>query len=132
LVTFAHSYTVETDFTDDRNLLLNKVSNISKTPGSANYYQGLNGAERVLRNYSHSDDRNTIVVFLTNGRASEEVLYQSSEYRLLKAFYPYITINAIQYRLGDEIVGALTTISDNRYIADENNIGTFLYIAFSK
>lgn len=128
LVTFGHTYSIETDFTDNRDLLLSKINDIQKTYG-CNLYQGLNGAERVLNSYVHNENRSTIVVILTNKEATEEVLYQASEYRLIKLAYPYVTINAIQYRLGEEIISSLTTISENRYAADENNIGDVIFDA---
>ena len=129
LVTFAHTYDIKTGFTTNRDLLLSEVSDISKSSGVCNYYQGLNGAERVLSTYTHDENRNTIIIFLTDSEPSEEVLYQSAEYRLIKRMHPYVTINAVQYRISDEVIGQLTTVADNHYIADEENIEDVIFEA---
>ena len=128
LVSFNSTYSIETSFTNDRELLLSKIDSLPKS-SNCNIYQGLNGAERVLNSYVHDENRNTIIVLLAANVPDEEVLYQSSEYRLIKRAYPYTVVNAVQYRLGDEIVGALTNISDNRYIADESNIEDIIFEA---
>lgn len=128
LVTFGHSYDIRTRFTDNRELLLSEIDDIADT-SNCNIYQGLNGAERVLHDYTHDENRNTIVILLTNTEPNEEILYQSAEYNLIKLAYPYVTINAIQYRVADEIIGSLLTVSDNQYVADENNVEEMIFEA---
>ena len=122
LVTFSHGYYIETGFTNDRDLLLSKISDISADSSKTNYYQGLNGAERLLDSYTESEGRNTIIVFLTDGAPNEELLYQIAEYWLIKNKYPFVTVNAIQYEMGDSVNNNLASISDYQFVADGDNL----------
>ncbi len=123
LVTFNHGYQIETDFTSNRNAFLAKISGISTSDNTqTNYYQGLNGAERLLRNYTRYDNRGVIVVFLTDGVPNEELLYQIAEYSLIKNEYPFVSINAIQYEMGNSIIDELTSISDSQFVATKRSI----------
>ncbi len=127
IVTFNHDYNIETGFTNDRDLLLSEISNITTEDAidggeKTNYYQGLNGAERLLRDYIQRDNRNVTIVFLTDGIPNEELLYQNAEYQLIKHKYSFVTINAIQYEMGDAVIRDLAAISDSQFVASRNNL----------
>ena len=45
-----------------------------------------------------------IVLFLTDGYPNKDTPNQIAQYQYLKQEYPYITINAIQYEMGNAIL----------------------------
>ena len=129
LVTFDYDYHIKTDFTNDRELLLSEVANFSFMNNGNNYYQALNGAEMVLRNYVKQPDRDVILLFLTDGAPDEEAYYQRAEYQLIKHGYPYITVNAVQYEMGEVVSKSLASISDNQFSANKGTLKDVLFDA---
>lgn len=129
LVTFDYDYSIRTSFTNDRDGILLSIDGFSFNSFGNNYYQALNGAERVLRSYNKQPDRDVIVLFLTDSTPNEEDYFQKSEFRFIKAVYPYVTINAVQYEMGDEISESLMTISDNQFSANASNLRDVLFDA---
>ena len=61
-------------------------------------------------------------MFLTDGYPYEGNPNQVVEYKYLKEVYSYLTVNAIQYEMGDVIINPLKEVSDNQYIAYTTNL----------
>ncbi len=129
LVSFDYDYQIMTDFTNDRNQLTSSIDNIIFGNNGNNYYQALNGAEVVLRNYQKEADRDVIMLFVTDDGPGEEHYFQTAEYRLIKLLYPFITINAVQYDMGEVIMEGIASISDNQFTADVSNFEDVLFDA---
>ena len=70
-----------------------------------------------------------IVLFLTDGYPNVDAPNQIAQYQYLKSAYPYITINGIQYEMGDSILNPIKEISDNQFIADMETLNNVLFDA---
>ena len=102
----------------DINLLSNK--------GHTNHYDALLETEKLLNTYQKEDDRECSAIFLTDGFADRGTPNELLEYTYLKTQYPYLTIKAIQYDMGDEPLPAIEAISDYQYVANLNTLGRVL------
>jgi hypothetical protein len=129
LVTFDYNYHIKSDFTNNRENLLSLINSMYLSNNGTNYYQALNGAEKTLRSYVKQEDRDVIILFLTDGAPDEEDYYQRAEYLLIKRLYPYVTINAVQYEMGDYLNESIESISDNQYSASSATLKDVLFDA---
>ena len=128
LITFDTSSTLVTNLTNDKNTLINKINGLSDY-GSTNYYDALKNVETILDNYTKEDNRECIVLFLTDGYPNTNTPNEVGEYNYLKDTYYYVTFNGIQYEMGNTILEPITKISDNQYIADMSNLNNVLFDA---
>lgn len=128
LITFDTTSTIISGLTNDVESLTNQINELTTT-GSTNYYQALVNVDSILQNYTKEDDRETVVLFLTDGYPNVGTPNQISQYEYLKEQYPYITINGIQYEMGNTILDPITQISDNQYIADMETLNNVLFDA---
>ena len=130
LITFNTNYLVNSDFTNDKATILNNLDNL-RAVGGTNYYIALYKANELLRNYVKEDNRDLLMIFLTDGYPNYDTPNQISAYRMLKDNYPYMTINGIQYEMGNDIIQELIEISDNQWSADMNTLHNVLFDAAS-
>ena len=128
LVTFETNAVIKSGLTNDKNKMTSLIDNIS-AGGSTNYYAGLLMAEDVLDGYVKQDNRELILLFLTDGFPNEQTPNEIAQYNTLKATYPYMTINGIQYEMGDEILQPIIEVSDNQYIASMESLNNVLFEA---
>ncbi len=128
LITFDTGSTIVSDFTNDKDYLINEINNLEDT-GSTNYYQPLVNVDNILKDYVKSDDKEVIVLFLTDGYPNVDTPNQIAQYETLKKTYPYITINGIQYEMGDTILNPIKEISDNQFHADMETLNNVLFDA---
>ena len=128
LVAFNTNAQILSDFTDDRSLLSHYVNSLGAT-GNTNYYEGLLRAEELLVGYEQSSDRELILLFLTDGYPNNSTPNEIAEYQILKTAYPYMTVNGIQYEMGDEILQPIVDISDYQYIATMDSLNNVLFEA---
>lgn len=131
LVEFDHEYIILSDFTNDKEAIAASFNDEYGSNGGdkRDYYQGLNGAEMLLRNYTPSDDHSVSIVFVIAGEPNEETAFQKAQYRFIKSKYPFVNINVIQYGMGSNISDNIAGSSDNQFIADSNNIEDAVYSA---
>ncbi len=73
-------------------------------------------------------DRDIIVIYETHTYIQDSQNIQN-QYKVLKDTYPNLTINMIQYNLGDDYIESIRKVSDNQIIANENTFSKSLYIA---
>ena len=66
LITFDTASTIVSDFTNDVDALTNQINGLSVT-GSTNYYQALVNVDTILQDYQKTNDKEVIVLFLTDG-----------------------------------------------------------------
>ena len=128
LITFDTGSTIVSNFTNDKDYLINEINNLEDT-GSTNYYQPLVNVDNILKDYVKSDNKEVIVLFLTDGYPNVDTPNQIAQYETLKKTYPYITINGIQYEMGDTILNPIKEISDNQFHADMETLNNVLFDA---
>ena len=100
LITFDTSSQIVSELTNDEEQLIHEIDNLQDT-GSTNYYQALVNVDSILQD----------------------------QYQYLKSAYPYITINGIQYEMGNAILSPIKEISDNQFIADMETLNNVLFDA---
>ncbi len=125
IITFDTNSTIASNLTDDKESLINIIQNL--TAGEAtNYYRALENVDTILRNYKREEDRQMIVLFLTDGYPNEDTPNEVGQYQYLKDTYPFIIINGIQYEMGDTLLDPIKKVSDHQYIADMENLHNVL------
>ena len=128
LITFDTESTIVSGLTNNKDALLEQINNLNVT-GSTNYYQALVNVDNILKEYTKEDGRELIVLFLTDGYPNVDTPNQVTEYQYLKETYPYITINGIQYEMGETILDPIKEISDNQFFADMETLNNVLFDA---
>ena len=128
LITFDTASTIVSDFTNDKDTLVNQINELQDI-GSTNYYQALVNVDTILQDYQKTNDKEVIVLFLTDGYPNVDTPNQIAQYGYLKSQYPYITVNGIQYEMGDTILNPIKEISDNQFFADMETLNNVLFDA---
>ena len=128
LITFDTESQIVSELTNDEEQLTNEIDNLQVT-GSTNYYQALVNVDTLLQDYQKEDNREMIVLFLTDGYPCVDTPNQIAQYQYLKSAYPYLTINGIQYEMGSSILSTIKEISDNQFIADMETLNNVLFDA---
>lgn len=128
LISFNSTSLILSNFTNDKSSLISKINGLT-VDLATNYYQALVNVDNVLKNYKNEADRDCIILFLTDGHPCEETPNEVGEYFYLKSKYPYITINGIQYEMGEEISDKIKRISDNQYTANMETLKKVLFTA---
>lgn len=121
LITFDSSSEVISNFTKSKADILSEIDSIT-SKGNTNYYAALNSVLDVLNNYEKSDNTDLIVAFLTTGHPNIDNPNQVGIYNFLKAKYPYIKINGVQFDFGDTIISELSSITDKQIIASNDTL----------
>ncbi|MDO4730401.1 MAG: vWA domain-containing protein, partial [Candidatus Saccharibacteria bacterium] len=126
IVSFGTNAQIDSHWSKDKEALKNIVdtfdSYASDITNLTNYYDAFVKANELLAEYNHSDDRNTVIVFLTDGLPCHETPKQVAEYASLKENYPYVIVNAIQYEMGPWIMDSIEEVSDRQFVAEEHNV----------
>lgn len=128
LITFDTTSAVVSGLTNDKEELTNQINGLS-VGAATNYYQALVNVDTILQDYTKEDNREMIVLFLTDGYPNVDIPNQIAQYEYLKNQYPYITINGIQYEMGNEILEPIIQVSDNQYFADMETLNNVLFDA---
>ena len=128
LVTFESEAVVVSGFTNDKDLMIDHIDQMIDI-ASTNYNQALIKAGEVLDGYTEQDDRNLVLLFLTDGFPNDETPNEVGQYQILKAMYPYMTINGIQYEMGNVVFQPIINVTDNQFIADMSSLNNVLFDA---
>ena len=128
LITFDTSSSIISGFTNNRTQMVNYINNLHEG-GSTNYNAGLLKVEEVMANYVKDDNKDLVVLFLTDGYPNEETRNEKATYQMLKDKYPYMIINGIQYEMGKNIIQDIIDVSDNQYIANMDTLNNVLFEA---
>lgn len=126
LINFGSDATKLSDLTNDKDLLLKKITNI-QSDGDTNYYQALIKVDEILKNYKNQNKEDVTVLFLTDGFANMQTPNEVGEYQYLKEKYDYLTINGIQYEMGNFIPDSIKNISDKQFIANMDSLNNILF-----
>ncbi len=131
-----HTYaTVLENLTNNKETLNNTIDNLTlKCRGEiingveqdygycTNYYDSLKKTEDLLESYVPKDNRQLVVLLLTDGYANRNNQLIKVQYNALKNKYPEMVINGIQYEMGGEINYYLKQATDEQYYATSENI----------
>ena len=128
LITFESSSTLVSNLTNDKNSLIDQINTLNSN-GNTNYYRALENVDNILKTYTKENNRECIVLFLTDGYPNTETPNEVGEYSYLKDTYPYITVNGVQYEMGDAILDPIKKVSDNQFIADMDSLNNVLFDA---
>ena len=128
LITFDTDSKILSYLSNDKSKLVSEVDGLAAY-GTTNYYQALVNVDKILKTYTKEADREIVVLFLTDGYPNEDTPNEVAFYSYLKNQYPYITVNGIQYEMGDTVLEPIKDISDNQYIAHIDNLKNILYEA---
>lgn len=121
LITFDTESRIISEFTDNKEEFITSLESLEPL-GNTNYYQALLNVERILKNYTEDKTKDLLVLFLTDGCPNEEIPNEVGQYSLLKSEYPSITIQGIQYEIGEEVLDPIKKISDNQFIAHMDSL----------
>ncbi len=128
LITFETESSLISKLTNNKDEILNQIDSLTDS-GNTNYYQPLIHVDEILKNYQKEENRECIVLFLTDGYPNEDIPNQIAEYSYLKKQYSYLTINGIQYEMGKSILEPIQEISDHQFIADMESLNNVLFEA---
>ena len=103
--------------------------NLPQAIGGTDYYQAIQKIDSIFENYEYSEDRDAIVLFITDGAPVENHPLEEVEYRLLKEKYPWLTVQGIQFEMGDEIIEPIKKVSDNQFASDLENVEDVVFEA---
>ena len=127
IISFASTSRILSPLTNDKNALLEAVNNMH-TEDATNYYLAYKNVETVLDGYSKESGKDLVVLFLTDGLPTINSGATTSIYESLKEAYPYITINAVEYEMGDT-TNSVNDISDNQWTAKIDSLNNVLFEA---
>ena len=125
LITFSSSSRVISGFTNDMYQMLDYIYDLS-TLDNTNYNSALLNVDEVMNGYVKEDDRDLVLLFLTDGYPNVDTPNEKATYQLLKEKYPYMSINGVQYEMGVNLIKEIIDISDNQWIADQNSLNNVL------
>ena len=128
LITFDSVSEIVSSFSNNKTDLINKVNNLS-VKGCTNYNAGYKNVLEVLNNYEKQNNRDLVMLFLTDGYPNEDTPNQVAMYKVLKDKYPYMTINGIQYEMGKDIINEIKEVTDNQWVADMEALNNVLFEA---
>ena len=97
--------------------------------GGTNYYKAIKKIDSVFEDYQHSDSRNAIVLFITDGAPVEDHPLEETEFRTLKEKYPWLTVQGIQFEMGDEIIEPIKKVSDNQFASNLEDVEDVVFEA---
>ena len=127
LITYGTEARVISDFINEYSVLESQLNTYLAFPmGKRNHYDALVKVEGLLNHYQKEDDRECSAIFLTDGLADTGTPNELREYAYLKSQYPYLTMKAVQYEMGEEPLPAIQAISDYQYTANVNTLGKVL------
>ena len=125
LITFDSNAEIVFNLTNDINAINDNINSLT-TKGATNYNDALKKVDNMLENYQEQNNRDLIVLFLTDGNPCNDTPNEVSTYKILKEKYPSLTIQGIQYEMGSSITEALKNISDNQFNASIDTLGNIL------
>ena len=128
LITFETNSQILSELTNEKEKLVETINSLT-TGNMTNYYQALVNVDQVLKNYVIEENRECIVLFLTDGYPNENIPNEEAQYRYLKSQYPFLTINGVQYEMGEDVLEPIKKVSDYQYIADRETLHNVLFDA---
>ena len=128
LITFDTTSQIVSGFINNKTQMVSYISNLNDR-GCTNYNAALLNVDIVMENYVKENNKDLIVLFLTDGYPNEDIPNQVATYQFLKDKYPYMIINGIQYEIGKDIIQEIIDVSDNQWVADQDTLHNVLFDA---
>ncbi len=125
LLSFNSTYSIVSDFTDDKTTITTGINDLAMASGSS-YYKGFQGINEILSNYQQSGKNKLVVVFLTNALPNKDMPNEKAQYDYLKSKYPDLAINAIAYEIGSFVPDKIKDVSDNQFSATGDTLNSTL------
>ena len=121
IITFNTTSKILTPLTNNGTTLTSEINGINVT-GDTNYYQALVKVEEVLEGYEQEENRELIILFLTDGYPNIDSPNQVGQYKIIKEKHPYAKVYGIDYETGNKVIEELKKISEKQFVSDgENN-----------
>ena len=128
LITFDTTSTILSDFTNDKDELIEKLETI-EVKGATNYNAALKNVDIVMDEYVKDKEKDVVTLFLTDGYPNYDIPNQNGTYEILKDKYPYMSIRGVQYEMGSSIINEIKAISDEQWAADQSTLNNVLFEA---
>ena len=125
LISFSDSSAILSGLTNNSSELISKINDLTAN-GNTNYYQALVKVDEMLKSYKKENNRECVVLFLTDGYPNINTPNEIAQYQYLKKEYSYLNINGIQYEMGNTILEEIRNISDKQYIANMDTLNNVL------
>ncbi len=116
------------DFTSSKEEIRTRIEELESQGGSS-YYGALRSVDSLLERYTPSENRNCVVLFLIGSYPNSDTPNEIGQFNYIKEQYPFVTINAVQYGMGSQIIEPIKKISDSQYYVDDNTTENMLYQA---
>ena len=117
LISFSGSSTILSGLTNNSSELISKINDLTAN-GNTNYYQALVKVDELLKSYKKENNRECVVLFLTDGYPNINTPNEIAQYQYLKKEYSYLNINGIQYEMGNTILDAVKNVTDKQFVAN--------------
>ena len=124
LISFNDLAEIKSNFTNDKSAFTTSVNSLMST-GCTDYGKAYKEVGKLLETYTIDDNRDIIMVFLTDGFPTSSG--HKTEYTYLKQKYPDMLINGIQYELGRSIIQDVIDMSDYQYLSNKSNLYETLF-----
>ncbi|HIR48344.1 MAG TPA: VWA domain-containing protein, partial [Candidatus Faecimonas gallistercoris] len=92
LISFSGSSTILSGLTNNSSELISKINDLTAN-GNTNYYQALVKVDEMLKSYKKENNRECVVLFLTDGYPNINTPNEIAQYQYLKKEYSYLNIN---------------------------------------
>ena len=131
LVIFSDESEILSGFTNDKELLIEHITSLP-IEGSTNYYAALKSVDEILSTYEKSDDRDCVVVLLTDGYPTVNNTNQVAQFEVINDKYKFVTIQGVQYEMGVDVTQQLIEVSHKQYSIDMDSLRNILFdVTFS-
>ena len=97
--------------------------------GGTNYYKAIQEIDEVFANYTYDENRDPIVLFITDGAPVEDHPLEEPEYLVLKQKYPWLTVQGIQFEMGETVINQIKKVSDNQFTSNSENVEDVIFEA---
>ena len=97
--------------------------------GGTNYYKAIQKIDEVFADYTYDENRDPIVLFITDGAPVEDHPLEEPEYFVLKQKYPWLTVQGIQFEMGETVIDQIKKVSDNQFTSNSENVEDVIFEA---
>ncbi len=125
LISFSDAGNILSDFTNDKETIRHAIRGI-EADNNTNYLAAIQTIEQLLDRNTLSNERELIILLLTDGLPQMETPNEVTEYVILKSLYPQATVNGILYEFDGDIPQELKNVSDYQYVADTQTLYNIL------